>query len=162
MAEDLPDPPPDEMKSAPGRGLLAVRFSRYSAMSLITVPVGYAILLAFTHVFDDVNAGLLNLAVGTLLTPPSFLLYRHLVWKGGGGRSVWAELFSFWQTMLAGAIASSLLIGAADAFLDAGGPLIVLAGLTGQGIIFLARFVWLDKVTFNRPALATEVGAKAD
>lgn len=26
--------------------------------------------------------------------------------------------------------------------------LVPLAGLTGQGIVFIARFVWLDKVTF--------------
>ena len=163
MAREVRDAGVDDgTEPVRGRGPLAFRFSKYSALSLITVPVGYTVLLICTHIFETVNAGLLNLAVGTVLTPPSFLLYRWLVWKGGSGRSIWSELFSFWQTVLAGAIASSVLIGLADLILDAKGPLIILAGLTGQGIIFLARFVWLDKVTFNRPALAADGTAESD
>lgn len=129
------------------------RFTRYFATSLITVPVGYTLLVVATHIFD-VNAGLLNLAIGTLMTPMIFMLYRSVVWRGGSGRSIWAEFRSFWQTFLAGLLASTIFIAAADAFLGAGGPLIVVAGLTGQGVIFLARFFWLDRVTFARPAPA--------
>jgi putative flippase GtrA len=160
----------DQAESAIGAGgapptrkhrRLALRFSKYSALSLIIVPVGYTLLLVATQLFPDVNAGLLNLALGTVLTPPSFLLYRFVVWKGGG-RTVWAELFSFWQTVMVGAIASSVLIGAADAIFDAGGPLIILAGLTGQGLIFLARFIWLDKVTFARPEAVPDSVANGD
>jgi hypothetical protein len=133
-----------------GTGLTA-RFTRYSALSLITVPVGYALLLLARHFFD-VNAGLLNLIVGTVLTPPSFLLYRHLVWPGGTGRAVAKQLFSFWQTVMLGALASSVLIGAADQWLHANNAIIVLAGLTGQGVVFIGRFFWLDLVTFKRRA----------
>jgi putative flippase GtrA len=130
----------------------AARFTRYSALSLITVPVGYALLLLARHFFD-VNAGLLNLIVGTVLTPPSFLLYRHLVWPGGtGARAVARQLFSFWQTVMLGALASSVLIGAADQWLHANNAIIVLAGLTGQGVVFIGRFFWLDLVTFKRRA----------
>ncbi len=116
-------------------------------LSLITVPVGYTLLLVARH-FWDINAGVLNLIVGNVLTVPSFFLYRWLVWKGGSGKSIGAELFSFWQTVMVGALASSLLIALADLLFDANGPLIIFAGLCGQGIIFIARFFWLDKVTF--------------
>ncbi|HEY7222798.1 MAG TPA: hypothetical protein VH561_04180 [Micromonosporaceae bacterium] len=132
------------------RDRLLGRFSVYSALSLITVPVGVTLLIIATHLFPHVNAGLLNLAVGTLLTPPSFLAYRRLVWKGGHGRSVRAQLFSFWQTVMAGALASSVLVGAADALLDANGVVYAVAVLIGQGIVFVARFFWLDNVTFTR------------
>jgi putative flippase GtrA len=131
-----------------GRGLTA-RFTRYSALSLITVPVGYALLLIARR-FVPLNAGVLNLIVGTVLTPPSFLLYRKLVWPGGTGREVGRQLFSFWQTVMLGALASSVLIGAADHWLHANAVLIVLAGLTGQGLVFVGRFFWLDLVTFRR------------
>jgi putative flippase GtrA len=134
----------------------ALRFTRYSALSLVTVPVGYTLLLVARH-FWHVNAGLLNLAVGTVLTPPSFLLYRWLVWSKGSGRGMAAEMFSFWQTVVAGALASSVLIALVDAWIPANGPLIVLAGLTGQGVVFIARFFWLDKVTFA--ASASETGS---
>jgi putative flippase GtrA len=132
------------------------RFSKYSALSLITVPVALTLLLFAVKLFPHVNAGLLNLLVGTVLTPPSFLLYRAVVWKGGSGRSVWRELFSFWQTVMLGAISSSIVIGAADALLDANGIMIIVASLLGQGIIFLLRFVWLDKVTFAKRVLTPE------
>jgi putative flippase GtrA len=132
-----------------------LRFSRYTLLSLITVPVGYTVLLLARH-FWDINAGVLNLIVGNVLTPPSFFLYRWLVWKEGSGRSIPAEMFSFWQTVMVGAIASSTTIALADVLFDANGPLIILAGLVGQGLIFIARFFWLDKVTFVRRGNAAQ------
>lgn len=137
-----------------------VRFTRYSAMSLITVPVGYALLLLAREV-SDLNAGLLNLVVGTVLTGPSFLLYRHFVWPGSRGRDAVKQLFSFWQTVMLGALASSVLIGAADHWLDANGVLIVVAGLVGQGVVFIGRYFWLDVITFRRSQVdeATETTA---
>jgi len=142
MGEEVQDPPTGL------RGRMVARFSRYSLLSLITVPVGYTVLLLARH-FIHINAGVLNLAVGMVLTPPSFLLYRSLVWKEGSGRSIAAEMFSFWQTVVAGAIVSSLTIALTDALFHPNGAVIIIAGLFGQGIVFIARFFWLDKVTFS-------------
>src|SRR5262249_21101553 len=94
--------------------------------------------------------GLLNLAVGTVLTPPSFLLYRTVVWSEGSDKGWPAELFAFWQTVMIGALTSSVLIAGADAILPNRPVLIVAAGLLGQGIVFIGRFLWLDKVTFTK------------
>lgn len=139
----------------------AGRFTRYTALSLITVPVGYTLLLLAREVID-LNAGLLNLIVGTVLTGPSFLLYRYFIWPGSRGRDAWKQLFSFWQTVMLGALASSVLIGAADHWLDANGVLIVVAGLVGQGVVFIGRYFWLDLVTFRRGrADAAETSTKA-
>jgi putative flippase GtrA len=126
----------------------ALRFGRYSALSLITVPVGYALLLLLRRVWP-INAGILNLIVGTVLTVPSFLLYRHFVWPAADGR-MWRALYSFWQTVILGALAASALIALADALFSASNVLIVLAGLVGQGLVFVGRFFWLDNVTFQR------------
>lgn len=129
-----------------------MRFSRYTLLSLVTVPVGYTLLLVARNAWD-INAGLLNLAVGTVLTPPSFLLYRSVVWRDAGAKRWPAELFEFWQTVMLGALASSVLIAGVDLVFANNGFLIVLAGLVGQGIIFVVRFFWLDRVTFApRPA----------
>lgn len=128
---------------------LALRFSRYSALSFLTVPVGYGLLLLARHLWD-VNAGLLNLAVGTVLTPPSYLLYRHLVWRDAPRRSTAREMFSFWQTVMIGALVASAFIAVADAVWGARNLVIVVAGLTGQGLVFLVRFVWLDLFTFGK------------
>jgi hypothetical protein len=133
----------------PVRRRAAVTFSRYSALSLLTVPVGYSLFLLARQLWD-VNAGLLNLAVGNVLTVPSFFMYRWLVWREGSGRGIPAELFSFWQTVMVGALASSAFMAVVDLLFDVGGAVLILAGLTGQGIIFIARFVWLDRVTFSR------------
>jgi hypothetical protein len=127
---------------------VTARFTRYSLLSLVTVPTGYTLLLVARHLWD-INAGLLNLMVGTVLTPPSFLLYRWLVWPRGSGRGVAADMFSFWKTVIVGGLAASALIAIADALFRANGPLIVLAGLAGQGVVFLARFLWLDKFSYS-------------
>jgi putative flippase GtrA len=141
-------PEPD---SALARRRGIMRFSKYTLLSVITVPVGYTLLLLARH-FWDINAGLLNLAVGTVLTPPSFLLYRSVVWRDAGSKGWLAELLAFWQTVMAGALASSVLIAGVDLVFANNGFLIVLAGLLGQGIIFVVRFFWLDRVTFvSRP-----------
>lgn len=139
------------------RGPVASRFTRYSGLSLVTIPAGYSLLLLARHLWH-VNAGLLNLGVGMVLTVPSFLLYRRFVWREGSGRSAAADLFSFWQTVMIGALASSALIALADAWFRASGPEIVLAGLTGQGIVFLARFAWLEMVTFSATRRAGRPG----
>ncbi|HEX5742170.1 MAG TPA: hypothetical protein VFY17_11555 [Pilimelia sp.] len=124
------------------------RFVRYSALSAATVPAGYALLLLAMHRWPHVNAGLLNLGVGMVLTPPSFLLAQVLVWRGRGAAPWWARLWSFWQTVLAGALASSATILVADAVLGVRGAWAVVAGLAGQGVVFVARYFWLDRVTF--------------
>jgi putative flippase GtrA len=148
MQEDVPE------RSEPAvRGRVAARFTRYSVLSLLTVPAGYSLFLLFRHFFGEVNAGLLNLGVGMVLTPPSFLMYRVFVWGGGSGRSVWAELFSFWQTVMVGALASSAFMAVVDLLFEANDAVLILAGLTGQGVIFIARFLWLDKVTFTPRAI---------
>jgi hypothetical protein len=126
----------------------ALRFGRYSALSLITVPVGYALLILVRHLWS-INAGILNLLVGTFLTVPSFLLYRHFVWPTTD-QSTWRALYSFWQTVIIGALVSSALIALADGLFDASDAVVVAVGLAGQGLVFIARFFWLDAVTFRR------------
>jgi putative flippase GtrA len=138
----LPDRAPRPLARA------AVRFSRYSALSLATVVAGYSLLLGARQIWH-VNAGLLNLGVGAVLTVPSFLLYRRLVWQGRGGRGWLVEFGSFVATVAAGAAASSLLMGLVDGIWHPAGAVLIVAGLTGQGIVFIARFFWLDLVTFT-------------
>jgi len=127
-------------------------------LSFITVPVGYTVLLVARH-FLDVNAGLLNIAVGTVLTPPSFLLYRTVVWREGSAKGWRAEMFAFWQTVMLGALVSSVLIAGVDAIFPNNGVLIVTAGLLGQGIVFVGRFLWLDKVTYAKKEPQADVRA---
>lgn len=132
------------------RRLVSGRFTRYTSLSLLTVPVGYGLLLGARSIWD-VNAGLLNLAVGTVLTPPSFLLYRKFVWHERVGKGMLSEMFAFWQLVMVGAIASGVFIAAADAWWGARGLTIVAAGLLGQGALFIGRYIWLDRVTFSSP-----------
>jgi len=129
------------------RRLVSGRFTRYTSLSLLTVPVGYGLLLLARSVWD-VNAGLLNLVVGTLLTPPSFLLYRRFVWHERTGKGMLAEMFAFWQLVMVGAIASGAVMAMADAWWGARGLTLVAAGLLGQVALFIGRYFWLDRVTF--------------
>ena len=138
-----------EVSPGPVRGRAAWRFSKYTMLSFITVPTGFTLLLVARH-FLDVNAGLLNLAVGTVLTPPSFLMYRTVVWREGSAKGWRAEMFTFWQTVMLGGLAATVLIAGVDAIVGNNGVLIVTAGLLGQGIVFVGRFLWLDRVTYAK------------
>jgi putative flippase GtrA len=129
------------------RRLVFGRFSRYTSLSLITVPVGYSLLVLARNTWD-INAGLLNLVVATVLTPPSFWLYRRFVWHERTGKGLLSEMFTFWQLVLVGALASSVFIAIADARWDARGLTLVAAGLAGQVGLFIGRYFWLDRVTF--------------
>ena len=142
-----PTRPPATYRDRLGR-LISGRFSRYTSLSLLTVPVGYGLLLLARSIWD-VNAGLLNLVVGTVLTPPSFLLYRRFVWHERTGKGMLAEMFAFWQLVMVGAIASGVFIAVADAWWGARGLILVAAGLLGQGALFIGRYIWLDRVTFS-------------
>jgi putative flippase GtrA len=127
--------------------MVSGRFSRYGSVSLLTVPAGYALLLLARSIWD-VNAGLLNLIVGTFLTVPSFFLYRRFVWKERTSKGTLREIFAFWQLVMLVAIASGIFLGLADAW-GARGLALVAAGLIGQAAFFIARYFWLDRVTFS-------------
>ena len=144
-----PTRPPATYRDRLGR-LVSWRFSRYTSLSLLTVPVGYGLLLLARSIWN-VNAGLLNLAVGTVLTPPSFLLYRRFVWHERTGKGMLAEMFAFWQLVIVWAIASGVFIAMADAWWGARGLILVAAWLMGQGGLFIGRYIWLDRVTFSNP-----------
>jgi putative flippase GtrA len=130
--------------------LVSDRFSRYTTLSLITVPVGYGLLLLARSTWD-INAGLLNLVVGTVLTAPSFWLYRRFVWQERTRRGLLKEMFAFWQLVMIGALASGAFLAIADAWWGARGLALVAAGLLGQVGLFIGRYVWLDRVTFSDP-----------
>ena len=126
------------------------RPSRYTTLSLITVPVGYGLLLLARSIWD-INAGLLNVVVGTVLTVPSFWLYRRFVWHERTGKGLLKEMFAFWQIVMVGALASGVFLAVADAWWGARGLALVAAGLLGQVGFFIGRYFWLDRVTFADP-----------
>lgn len=114
----------------------------------MTVPTGYALLL-LAHNAWNINAGILNLLVGLVLTVPSFVLYRRFVWRDRGPRQWYVELFSFGQTVMLSALAPSAAIAITDAWLGGRGLILVLAGTSTQGVVLLVRYFWLDRVTFS-------------
>ncbi len=123
-------------------------FTRYSAMSVLTVMAGSALFLLARRVWD-VNAGVLNVGVAAVLTVPSFWLYRRLVWRRRSPEGIGAEFVSFVTAVAVGTVASSLPIGIADRLWHPAGGVLVVVGLVGQGVVFLLRFVWFDRWTFS-------------
>jgi len=146
---------PQGVRAARGRERMAglVRrysalFTRYSAMSLLTVVAGSALFLLARRSWA-INGGLLNLGVAAVLTGPSFWAYRRLVWRRRGPDGRWPEFRSFVAAVAAGTVASSLPIGIADRLWHPSGGVLVVVGLAGQGVVFLLRFVWFDRWTFR-------------
>ena len=120
---------------------------RYSAVSVVGVVITQVLLIAF-HGILGMSAVGANVISVTLTTGPVFLLNKRWVW-GKGGRSHWRrEVLPFWGFTLLGLAVSTLLVWVAQHFSD--GTLIVMfANISGFGLVWLAKFYFLDSIIFG-------------
>jgi putative flippase GtrA len=81
-------------------------------------------------------------------TLPVFYLNKRWVW-GKRGRAHWRrEVLPFWGFTLLGLALSTLLVWIAQKVSDAT-LLVMAANIAGFGLVWLAKFFFLDAVIFN-------------
>lgn len=138
---------------------------RYSAVSLVFVPLGQ-ILLQLFHWWLGIAVVPAQLIAATILTPPNFLANKYYVWRHANRDKVRTEVVVFWVSAVLGtAFAAGCLYlvdgwlpeDTTDAWVRALG--IFAAQLLGYGVVWAARFVFLDKLVFNVTHLHEEDGA---
>ncbi len=132
---------------------------RFSAVSIIGVVITQALLLLL-HGILGLDAVGSNVLAVTATTLPVFILNKRWVW-GRGGRSHWRrEVLPFWGFTLLGLALSTLLVWIAQKVSDAT-LLVMAANIAGFGVVWLAKFFFLDAVIFGAadddvtPATAT-------
>ena len=119
---------------------------RYSAVSVVGVVITQVLLIVL-HGIMGLGAVGANVLAVTLTTGPVFLLNKRWVW-GKGGRSHWRrEVLPFWGFTLLGLGMSTLLVWVAQHYSDA--TLVVMfANIAGFGIVWMAKFYFLDTLIF--------------
>ena len=128
---------------------------RYSAVSLVFVPLGQ-ILLQLFHWWLGIAVVPAQLIAATILTPPNFLANKYYVWRHANRDKVRTEVIVFWVSAVLGTAFAAYCLylvdgwlpeDTTDAWVRALG--IFAAQLIGHGVVWAARFVFLDKLVFT-------------
>ncbi|MCY4068799.1 MAG: GtrA family protein [Acidimicrobiaceae bacterium] len=120
---------------------------RYCAVSAVNVGIGSGVL-AICHGLLDWPAVSANLAAWLVGTAPAYVMSRAWVWQRRGPHRLGGEVLTFWVLALVGLAVSSLAVATVERLADAT-PLVVAASLAAYGIVWVARYIFLDQVLWS-------------
>jgi putative flippase GtrA len=127
-----------------GRGELAIK---YSMVSVFGVVVTQLQLFVYVEVLDR-DPTWSNVVAVSLCAIPVFFLNKRWVWSHDGKVSFRREILPFWVFTLAGLLLSTGLVALAEATSDST-LLVMAASIGGFGILWVAKFLFLDKIMFG-------------
>lgn len=133
---------------------LARKLLRYAAASVVGVVVGQSCLFVFYSLLDWAAAAA-NFAAVAISSVPAYLINRYWVWQKTDRNSLRREIMPFWGMAFLGLILSTIAVTIVDDRTD-WAPAILAANLAGFGVLWVAKFLVLDKVLF------AEVGRDPD
>jgi len=140
---------------APSTTLLT-RVTRCMGVSVISTIVSVTTLAAAT-VGLGLAAWMANVLATAIATVPSYHLNRRWTWGKRDASDLWREIMPFWLLSFAGLVLSTVAVALTDSWLHGahlGQPLrtlvIVVAHLSGFGILWVAQFILLERVLFAR------------
>jgi putative flippase GtrA len=125
---------------------IVAKLVRYSLASVLGVVLGQSLLLLALKGFDW-SGVVANLFAVVVSTAPVYFFNRYWVWKKNGPSSVRKEMVPFWGMALAGLALSSLFVWFVDQRTDSA-LAISAANLAGFGVLWVAKFLVLEKVLF--------------
>jgi len=127
-----------------GRGALALK---YSMVSVVGVTLTQALLVLCIGIFGY-DPTWSNVVAVMICAVPVFLLNKRWVWSHDGKVSFRREILPFWVFTAAGLALSTGLVALAQTASDST-LLVMLASITGFGILWVAKFLFLDQVMFG-------------
>lgn len=131
-----------------GRGALAIK---YSAVSVVGVTMTQVLLVLFVGILHRHPVGS-NVAAVSLTAVPVFFLNKRWVWSADGKISLRREVLPFWLFTLAGLLLSTGLVAIANSLSDSQ-VLVMAANLAGFGVLWVAKFLFLDQIMFGHSEL---------
>ena len=97
-----------------------------------------------------------QLIAATILTPPNFLANKYYVWRHANRDKVRTEVIVFWVSAVLGTAFAAYCLYLVDGWLPEDTTAawvralgIFAAQLIGYGVVWAARFVFLDKLVFT-------------
>lgn len=135
---------------------------RYAGVSLVFVPLGQILIQVFgafvyaTTELDgtvNVNWTAASITSAAILTIPNFFANKYVVWKNTSKDKLHTQVVVFWVAAMLGVGLATLLTYLVDLMIEGHGILekvaVFCAQLLGFGIVWLARYVILDKWLFK-------------
>ncbi|HEX8805230.1 MAG TPA: GtrA family protein [Acidimicrobiales bacterium] len=129
------------------RSPTVLKLAKYSTASFFGVITGQAVLIFCLEAlaWPALTANLASVTLGCI---PNYLINRYWTWQQTGRNRFWGEVVPFWSMAAMGAVLSMLAVAYADH--QWGTTLAVaIASLTGFGLLWLARFLVLDKIMWR-------------
>ena len=135
---------------------------KYSLVSIIALGVSTAVLLICSGLFRW--SGVVSNTVATAVaTIPSYELNRKWAWGKSGKGHLWKELIPFWVLSFVGWGFSTLCVKYAETFADshhfshlAHTGLLGLTSITAYGVLWIGKFLILNKLLFAHRPLPSE------
>src|SRR5215471_1827185 len=124
-----------------------VKLAKYSAASLVAVPVGLGVFVVLNGPlgWTALTANLVSVSVGAI---PNYLINRRWTWHQTGKNRLWGEVVPFWVMSALGALVSVGTVNYADHRWH-NTTYNAIAQLVGFGIVWLAKFLVLDKLMWR-------------
>jgi putative flippase GtrA len=125
----------------------ADKLLRYSGASVVGVILTQSLLVLF-HGLINIDAEVSNVIAVMLTSVPVFSLNKRWVWGKVGPAQMRREVLPFWAFTLLGLVVSTVLVTVVDNYTDRTWP-VLLANIGGFGLVWVAKFLFLDSVVFG-------------
>lgn len=135
---------------------------RYAGVSVVFVPLGQVLIqvlgaLVFTTELangaKETNWVAASIASAAILTVPNFFANKHWVWRDTSRDNLRTQVVVFWVAAMLGVTFATTLTYVADWLIDSHGwfekVAVFFAQLAGFGIVWLGRYVILDRWIFK-------------
>ena len=124
------------------------KLMRYSVASAVGVTLGQSCLYLFDEVvgLEEFVANIIAVAISSV---PVYLINRYWAWELRDRNSLSREVVPFWGMTFLGLVLSTVAVAVVDGRTD-WQPAIQAANLAGFGVLWVAKFVVLDRVVFAR------------
>ncbi len=126
---------------------LLARLLRYVGVSVVTVIFTLGLLFGGIEIFG-LEEGLANLIAVSVASVPNYYLNRSWVWDKTGKSHLWKEIVPFWTYTIIGAVVSTVVVAWAATTWEGSLPA-AIAQLGTYGVIWIAKFVFLDQLLFG-------------
>ncbi len=140
---------------------------RYVGLSVVLVPLGQGLIQVFGPWLDDYTAA--SLLSAAIITIPGFFANKRFVWRITSHENLRSQILVFWVTVMLAVLLATLFTHlvehvVADQTRLVRGGAVFLAQMLGFGIVWVGRFLildrWLFKLAGDTPEHADEVIAE--
>jgi len=132
---------------------------RYAGVSLVFVPLGQILIqvlgFAFDRMFDTKNNfTMASIVSAVILTVPNFFANKRYVWRNTSADNLRTQVAVFWVAAMLGVGFATTFTYVVERAVDHRGGLVeagavFLAQLAGFGVVWVGRFLVLDRWIFK-------------